>query len=350
MDFIFNGQASGDVAARLMECDFNINALRPYFGIDGRSYITANLGGENKAVLLQNASATLTKDDWKLLDSAVTSAARPRLRAVSDLRSRNLEFVIPNGMGKTVLETQAMSDISDAAITMDGLEESQGDRPIVDLTNMPLPIIHKDFSYSLRQIQTSRNGQMPLDTTTASLAAQKVAETAEKLLIGSLSTFTFGGGTLYGYTNFPQRTTQTITSPAASGWLAQTTVAEVLAMIQASIQAYHFGPYMLYYGPAWSQFMNNEYKATSEDTLADRLRRIDNLEDVRMLDHLSGYDLVLVQMTPDVIREVVGSEITTVQWETQGGFKVNFKVMAILCPQLRSDINSRTGIVHGSVA
>jgi hypothetical protein len=184
----------------------------------------------------------------------------------------------------------------------------------------------------------------------AALAGAKVAETAEKLLLGTLSTFTFGGGALYGYKNFPNAITATVTDPTDSAWSPANTVSEVLAMLQASIQAYHYGPWVLYYGPSWSQYMNNEYKLQSDDTLADRLRRIDNLDDVRMVDHLTGYDLILVQMTPDVVREVIGMDITTVQWETHGGMQVNFKVMAILCPQIRMDINERTGIVHAAVA
>jgi len=57
-----------------------------------------------------------------------------------------------------------------------------------------------------------------------------------------------------------------------------------------------------------------------------------------------------VQQTSDVIREVVGMDITTVQWEEEGGMRLNFKVMAILVPQLRADFNGNTGIVHGSTA
>ena len=348
LDYIHNGQAQGGVASMLMQANFNVNALRPYVGSDGRSYITTNKEGKPTATPLTNSTATLRKDEWKYLDDAVVAAAQPRLRAVSDLRSRGLQIVIPNGLGKTVLETQSQSNISAAEITMDGLEQSAKDRPVYDLTNLPLPIIHKDFAFSARQLAASRNGGSPLDTTMATLAGQKVAETAEKLLIGALSTFSFGGGNLYGYTNFPQSISQLLTAPTASSWTAAVTVQEVLEMVQASIQAYHYGPWVLYYGPEWSQYMNNEYKPQSDDTLAGRLRRIDNIQAVNMLDHLSGYDLILVQMTPDVVREVVGMEITTVQWESMGGMQLNFKVMAILCPQLRADQNGKTGIVYGS--
>ncbi len=55
-------------------------------------------------------------------------------------------------------------------------------------------------------------------------------------------------------------------------------------------------------------------------------------------------------MTTDVVREVIGMDVTTVQWETKGGMQLNFKVMAILVPQIRADQNSNTGIVHGTTA
>ncbi len=64
------------------------------------------------------------------------------------------------------------------------------------------------------------------------------------------------------------------------------------------------------------------------------------------------FDFIMVQMTSDVVRMVIGLDITTLQWETLGGLKVNFKVMAILVPQLRSTVvniaNHLTGIVHGA--
>lgn len=350
-DYILNGQAFGGVAARMLATDFNVNSLRPWIGKDGRHYVTTlNQAGQAVRIPLTNANATLRYEDWKHIDSAVVAAARARLRAVADLRAAGLEYVIPNGMGKTVLLTEAMSDISSAQITMDGLEQSTGDRPQFSQTNLPLPIIHKGFSFSAREIAASRNGGTPLDTSMAEMAARKVAETAEELLIGSSSLgVSFGGGNIYGYTTFTGAISATITSPTDSSWTAATTISEVLGMTQSSIQAYHYGPWVLYYGPSWTKYMNDEYKAQSDDTLADRLRRIDNITDVRMLDKLSGYDLLLVQMTSDVVRLVVGMDVTVVQWETEGGLKQNFKVMAILVPQLRADYNSNTGIVHGSV-
>src|SRR3972149_6968251 len=157
-DFILNGQAHGNVAGTLMNAGMDARALRPWIGNDGRHYVTVNRGGKSTATPLVNATATLRKDDWKLLDAAVVKAAMPRLKAVADVRAAGLTFNIPNGMAKTVLETETQSDISDATVSMDGLRESTADRPVFELSNLPLPIIHKDFDFSARQVMASRNG------------------------------------------------------------------------------------------------------------------------------------------------------------------------------------------------
>lgn len=356
MDYILNGQANGNVASALLRNDFDVASLRPFIGSDGRSYITRNQAGPNGkmksvAVPTANANATLLRLEWTLLDEVVVRAALPRLRAVADLRGRGLQMSIPNGMAKTVLQTQAQSDINAAAISMDGLADSPGDRPVYNLTNLPLPIIHKDFSFSARQIAVSRNGNMPLDLSMAEVAATRVAEGAEQLLLGVGPSYNYGGGAIYGFTNFPSRITKSLSSPLLSAWTPRLTLLDVLNMRTLSQQHLHYGPWVLYTSLAWDQYLDDDlsiYKG--EGTLRDRIRKIDGIEDVVTLDYLNGFDMILVQQTTDVVREIVGMDITTVQWESHGGMQLNFKVMCILVPQLRADFNGNTGIVHGAVS
>lgn len=354
MNFVLNGQAQGDVANVLMQNNFDAGALRPFIGNDGRSYITVNSGqydAEGKPImntLVTNAPATLRKDEWIQFDQAVIRAAKPRLRVVADMRAAGLQYVIPNGLGKMQLEHEAQSDIGDAIVSMDGLREGNSDRPLYDLRSLPLPIIHKDFHFSARQVAASRNGGSPLDTTNAELAGRRVAEEAEKLTLGVSSAYAFGGGTVYGLTNFTSRLTKALTAP--DGTNQATTVSEVLAMIGQSQTAGYYGPWMLYYSPAWTQYMGGDYSNSKGDnTLRERLAKIDGIVDVRQADYLTGTTLILVQQTSDVARIVVGMDITTLQWQSHGGMQLNFKVMAIIVPQLRGDYGNNTGIVHGSV-
>lgn len=349
-DFIYQGQVHGSVGERLLAAKFDPNVLRPYLvGEEGRerSFITNVKGGKATAVPSMNA-ATLRKDDWKILDEAIIRVAKPRLRAFGDLRAAN-SFTIPQGMGKTVLEYEDVSDITPATISMDGLRRSESDRPVFDLKTLPLPIVHKDFHFSARQLEASRNGGSPLDTTTAELAARRVAEEVEKLTLGVRDTYTYGGGTIYGYSNFPNSITGSLTAPTGSN--GNVTVQEVLQMRQASRNKFYYGPWVLYNSPAWDQYLDDDYSDSKGDnTLRERIQRIDGISAVRTLDYLEGYQFIMVQMTSDVARAVVGMEMTTLQWETHGGMEFNFKVMAILVPQLRTDQNLNTGIVHYQVA
>jgi len=347
MDFILNGQGQGNVASTLMAANFDPCALRPYIDSKGQSCITINKDGKPVSLVV-NTTATLRKDEWIQLDQAVVKAAKPRLQVVRDLRAAGLEYTIPNGMGKTVLQTESQSDITAARVSMDGITQGDGDRPHYDLVNLPLPIVHKDFSFSSRQVNASRNGGSPLDTSMAELAARQVAEEIERLTLGVSSSYSYGGGTIYGLTNFTSRLTKTLTAPTGSNH--PTTVAEVLDMIKKAQDAFHFGPYNLYYSPAWSLHMDDDYStAKGDNTLKERLEKIGSINMVAQADHLTGTTICLVQQTSDVIRMVNGMDITTVQWESNGGMQLNYKVMAIMVPQLRADSNGNTGIVHGSV-
>jgi len=347
MDFILNGQANGNVATQLLHSGFDVAALRPWQGKDGRSYIARNQGDGKMVAVPTNNTASLRREEWKLIDDSISVAAKERLRVVADLRSAGLVLNIPNGMSRTVLESETMGDITPATISMDPIRQSESDRPEFDLVNLPLPVIHKDFFFSARQIAVSRNLGSSIDTATAQLAARRVAEEAEKLVLGIAPTFTYGGGTVYGMTNFPGRVTRVLTAPTASGWTPAVLLGEILALRQDSVDNFHHGPWVLYVSPAWDLFLDNDYSPLKGDnSVRQRLMQINGITDIRTADYLTGTQAVLVQMTSDVIRLVIGMDITTVQWETLGGMRLNFKVMCIMVPQLRSDYNGNSGIIH----
>ncbi len=358
MDFLLNGNASGSVATRLLNSGGDINILRPYIDQKGRhcisvpSYNAQKGAFEMKKVVLQQNAATLRYEDWRLLDTQVLKAARQRLGLVADLRSSGLQFTIGNGLGKTIFSTETMSDPGSATISMDGIKRGEGDRPIFEMTNLPLPIIHADFSFPLRQVLVSRNSNTPLDTSMAEAASRRVAETVEKLALGTYGSFSFGGANLYGLTNYPNRITKTLTAPTATAWTPNTTVLEVLDMKQKSIDKFNYGPWKLYVSTKWDQYLDRDYTLTGgnnpNQTLRERLTKINGITSIKTLDFLPNFQMVLLQQTTETFREIIGLDFTTVQWETQGGMEINFKVMAIMVPQPRADINGNCGIVHGS--
>ena len=66
-------------------------------------------------------AATLRKDDWKMVDQAVVTAARPRLRFFGDLIQAGLEVRIPNALGKMVW--QCYKSFAPLVVVASGNEE-----------------------------------------------------------------------------------------------------------------------------------------------------------------------------------------------------------------------------------
>lgn len=347
--------AGGPVGAQLLAANMDVNVLRPYIGRDGRHYVTQvayNAKGElvEMAVPLNNAVATLRRDEWMQIDDVVVRAARNRLRLVADIRGAGLEYRV-NGMSKTVLETSTMTRVGKATLSMDPARMSEGDRPEFDQTYLPLPICHYDFYFNLREIAVSRNGQQPLDTVMVEEAGISVAEELEQLTLGTLPSYSYGGGTIYGLLNFPGRATTTLTDPTDSGWNGALLIDEILAMRKASTDRRRYGPWVLYVSPDWDLYLDSDYSAAKgENTLRQRILAIEGITEIRQLDYLTGLQFILVEMTARNLRMVVGLEMTTLQWDSIGGMRQNFKVMALQVPQLRMDGDGNSGIVHGSVA
>jgi hypothetical protein len=367
LDMIHNGQAHGDVASRLLSSGGDFRSLRPWLGEDGKSYVTVNTGTDGKgqpryeAVPTSN-SATLRKDEWIRFDEVVIRAARQRLRAYADLRNANVYGGF-DGMSSMILEHETMSDPGEAFVDFDAMTEGNRDAPLFQLEGLPLPIIHSPFWFSSRRLMISRKLGTPLDTAMGEAAGRRVAEEIEKMTIGSIAGPSLSPGNVsdygstprvYGYTNFPDRVTKTdVTAPTASGWTPEQAVDDILDMINSLNNNKFYGPFKCYHSTDWSQYMDKDYSdAKGDNTLRDRIGAIDQIDGPPVrLDFLEDtFTLLLVQMTPDVARAVNGMEIRTVQWQSMGGMRLNFKVMAIQVPQLRSDFDGNTGIAHGTTS
>ena len=361
VDFLTNGQGGGALGDVLRDTRFDPGMLRPYIDRKGNKCVTLNTGrteirkGDDGKIVM-NADGTaqefpvyakrlvsdliadgvnspvfnatsLRKDEWLQLDNVVLRAARQRLRAWAD--------------------------------DMDGLASGRTDNPLFQLEGLPLPITHSDFWFSSRRLAVSRNSGTPLDSSMGEASGRRVAETIEQTTIGTVTGATYGvaadygrAPTVFGYTNFPDRNTKT-NCTAPDGTNGSTVLGDWLALRDLLYDAKHYGPYMVYTSTDWDQYLDNLFSTTepSAGTLRSRLLQIDGISGIRRLDFLtSTFTVLFVQMTPDVARAVNGMDITTVQWESVGGMRINFKVMAINVPQLRADYSGNCGIAHGTTS
>lgn len=347
VEFLSAGGPIGNVGSRLMENDFDLNALRPFLTNDGSAaYLPKTT--RRPARRIANSNATLRYDEWREVDRLVMEAARYPLRFWSDLVAAS-SYNIPNGLGVAYLTSQSASDPGSADISLDGNSRNRDDRQLFDLRSTPLPIISSGFSYSSRELWMGRRLGTPIDVSRAETAARRVAETLEDLALG-VTDWSGMGGTIGGLTNYANRITATFTDPTDVGWTPEVFLGEVRHFKQLLVEAKMTGPFRMYNSSAWDEYFDEDYKTYSEKSLRQRLGEIDSLSAPRTVYGLSGFQIVIVQMTSNVIRAISGMPLTTLQWTTEGGWNTHFRVMTIAVPECRKDFYGKTGILHAIAA
>lgn len=317
----YNG--SGRVAQALLANDFNVGALR--------------------------TNDILRKEEWKQFDEAVVDIAQKRLVGVGELVSRGLTYSIGNALGTTQLEWEQAGEMTPADISMSGITEGERDRIDFALKTMPLPIIHKDFELNIRHLEASRTRGQSLDTMQAEQSSRVVSEQIESLLFAG-SSLAVLGSSIPGLLTESNRLTGSVTANWDTVATGEEMVADTIAMITALSATGNnmYGPYGMFVPVAAYNRMADDYKAASDKTIMQRLMEIAGLEFIRPSSDVTAGSVLMVQLTKDVVDEVIGMQPTLVQWESMGGMKVNFKVMAIMIPRVKSTKSGQSGIAHYS--
>lgn len=312
-------KAQGDIASRLLANGLNVSALR--------------------------TNSTLRKEEWLLFDSVLVEVARDRLRVVADLVDNNLVLPLDNAMGTTVVEWETQDTMRAAEINMDGITHAPADRPTFSSNTLPIPITHHNFQFNIRALEASRRLGNTLDTTAAEEATIQVAEALENMVLNGNS-INFGGATIYGYTNHPDR--NTVTLPLDwdnSGKTGELIIADILSMITAAHVDRMFGPYIVYVPTAYWIVLQDDYKANSDRTILERILALPQILDVKAVDKLAVDTVLMIQMTRNVVDLVVGMQPTMLEWSGEGGLQSFFKVMAIMVPRIKSTSSGQSGVI-----
>jgi hypothetical protein len=288
----------------------------------GRS-IVSKLVANGFDVNCLRTNATLRKDEWIMLDTMIIQTARQRLRAAADLMSRGLVKNV-NGLATTILQWQTQSRTGEVNVNIDPQVQGNSEALDFQLKSLPLPIFHADYQIGLRELTTSRNnGFTGLDTLLAAI---------------------------YGYTDFPDRATTTISDWSDTAVTGEDIVQEVLEMVQAQFDQFSYGPFVLYIPLSYATKMSEDYSdAKGDNTIRERIEDIQEVSEVRVLDLLEDGNVLLVQLTQDKVEMVNGMPLSNVQWDEGGGMTSHFKIMTIQIPRLLADKDGNSGICHGQV-
>lgn len=396
-DFILDGTFHGEVANQYNQfitvngarVRFDWGMRRPFIDERGQRAVIMNTGKmrynnvkgkyepERKKVLINHLiskgifhevfnATSLRKGDWIEIDKAVVKATRQRLTLVTELEAK-VSYGGFDAMSKMTHEYEAMSDPGEAVVDMDGITDGRNDHALFTLRSVPLPITHADFHISDRKLAISQNNDTPFDTVMVEAMARRCAEMAERTALGTVTGVEYGTQTagygahqglskVYGLTNFPYRVVKTdLTTP--SGTNPEAVKQDLIEMRETMYANGFFGPFDVYYSTGYDAFLDDDYfrsgatTGAMSRTLRERIGEIDNIQTMKRLDFLtSGYQLIMVQMTPDVIQFINGMDWVTMQWPTKGGLMHNFKIMGIKVPVLKAPYNTIAGILHGTTS
>ena len=357
-DFIVNdGQGlsgSSSVASKLLKAG-DYMSFRPYVAEDNQREFVPVWNGKYdqdgnrsyEAKLVNNAGAVLRKNEWEYLDSILVDIARPRLQLINSMRAAGLSINFPGAYDHSIYQYERVSDIDDAVVSMSAKSNQGNDRSTVDIQSIPLPLIHKTFSLEAREIAIARKTGQRLPTHMLQLCGRKVAEAADKLVLGTYGTYSFNSQSLFGLTNFPGRNTGSFLNPSVAGWTPVMLYNSVIDMLKRQLDDNQFGTFDLYYSTGLMTSMLRQFSTNYDGgSLIENISKLPMLGSVQMLDTLTGNQLLLVKRDPLTASVLMGMDLRVVQWNTDGGETINFRVMAMMLPLLRTDQLGNSGIVH----
>lgn len=300
----------------------SLNAMRPEYEIHQNGLLRAG--------------------EWAQIDTAVLDVVRTGLVGITDLVNAGLTHPL-GGLGTVLSGYEQISDLTEADVSIDGTTEGAEDDLEFSSVFVPVPIIHKDFSLSLRKLLASRNNNEGLDVTQARTATRIVRQKMESMLFNGISK-QLGAYPIYGYTTAPHR----IQGSAVGDFGTATNGYKTFLKALTAFAAKGFqGPFNFYV--ANTQYMEllnliGTFNGTNElKVILDGMPQIASIKP--SFDVADG-NLVGVQMTSDVVDLAVAEDITPLQWEVMGGMKVKFRVMCALAPRIKFDANNTCGVLN----
>lgn len=323
-------------------------------GVSDVRHLRPVLTAQMERAFYENAqvtNATLRKDEWETIDARVNDVMRERLTILDDLRS--LGLVVPSSIGTILRVTERLNDTDDANVSYDGDTDPQGDRPDFARTVIPVPVISKDFRIGWRQLEASRKRGEALDVTAAGAATRKVRDMIQALITNGYGQGPGPGSNASGGTSIPGLTTASnrLTVTLDTNWddSGADIVGDVLRMLETAYASNLFGPFFIYVPKNYWAVLQADYSTLKGDnTTLERILAFVDVKAVRPLDSLADDNVVMVQMTEDVIDFTEAQVVTTVQWE-KNPFVTNFRVLSVGGPQIKDIATSEGTTINGIV-
>lgn len=329
----------------------DLSALRPFLNKQGQPVISLpnGVGADGKPVMqsvpVQNA--LLRRYEWEQIDAAVLDVVRAPNVALNDFLRLGLTQRL-DGLGVIVSTYEQLGDMTEANVSMEGTVKGDKDLAPFIPQSIPVPIIHKDFQLSLRQLEASRRGQGgSLDTTQARVATRKVLDKVDDIIFLGNATQVGETNPIYGLTNKPQRIQKTATELTGGDWgtsgNAYKTINGAIALLR---EKGYYGPYGVYVASTQYAQSNSLVSGTAVSERSTISQQLPEVSFINQAHKLTDGEGIVMQLSTDVVDIAIAQDTTPVQWDGMGGFMIDFRIFTALTVRVKHDANNSCGIVH----
>lgn len=293
-------------------------------------------------------NATLRKDEWERIDERVNEEGRLRLTVFDRFRSAGLTESVSVGDIERV--TERLDAFTEAQIHYDGEAAAEGDmdRANYETDRRAIPIVSHGFNIGFRQLASSSRRGSSLQVDSAGLAARAVTYKMEDLITNGQATGGPSGSGIPGLTTAANALDVSLgTNWDASG---SDITGDVERMLDTAYNGYFSGPFDLHVPKNYWATLQGDYSTQKGDrTYMERILAYDDIQIVVKNQALADDNVLLVQMTRDVMDISVAQMLTTWQWQKTPG-ATKFRVLMIGGPHIKSvqgeDGTTRNGIIH----
>jgi len=320
--------------------------MRPYFNARGESVV--NIGTRENPLERMVQNAMLRHEEWEQIDAAVLDVIRLPNIALNDFLRLGLTQPL-DGLGVTVSIYDQLGDMTAATLSMNGEVLGEKDRVPITSVSIPVPLIFKDFQIPLRTLEASRRGArvdpIPMDTTLATVATRKVQDAVDDLIFNGDTKMLGSAGPIYGLTNKPQRVN---TTAATAGGGDFGTAGNAYKTINGAITKMNSlgfnGPFGFYLSTTQYGQINQLLTNTAVSEMSAIVTQIPGLSFIKHSTKLLDGVGILFQLTKDVADIAIARDVTTVNWESLGGFLLDFRIYTALTVRVKHDFNGVCGV------
>lgn len=296
-----------------------------------------------------NNVGTLRHEDFLMIQDTVVKVRRKALNGVEDLRAAGLSFP---------------ASITDMIVGFENINEFQPAKRSMNPTNLqdnntdfapayaPLPITHQGWRIPWRQEGFAYKNQLGL-----SESVRQVGESLEDMLFNGdtsiVVNFAGANQTLFGYTTHPDIETATISDWSdidANRTAIITESVEMVGQLYNSSSVIQPNSIIMYVATdIWTGLQEDSSTAKGDRTLLERIKAITEIMDVKPSISLASEKVLLVEMSERTIQMATASDIVTIPHIKDSAIDDQvFTTYAAMTPLIKSDRNSKTGILLGA--